>query len=156
MEVPRLGRIGAVAASLCHSHSNTRTKPCLRPTPQLTAMPDPYLTHWTRPGIECGSSWTPVIICFCWATTSWAKALFFKNPKTMRTHTPFAIVCKTNKTETRHNRKIHTGREKKTTKKVLIVAQQKQIRLGTMRLWVPSLASFGGLRIRHWLPWAVV
>ena len=30
-----------------------------------------------------------------------------------------------------------------------VVAQQKQIRLGTMR-WVPSLASLSGLRIRHY------
>ena len=33
--------IGAVAAGLPHSHSNARSKPCLRPTPQLTAKPDP-------------------------------------------------------------------------------------------------------------------
>ena len=35
------GRIGATAAGLHHSHSNTRSKPPLPPTPQLTAMPDP-------------------------------------------------------------------------------------------------------------------
>ena len=35
------GRIGAAAASLHHSHSNTGSKPHLRPTPQLTATPDP-------------------------------------------------------------------------------------------------------------------
>ena len=35
------GRIGATAASLGHSHSNARSKLCLRPTPQLMAMPDP-------------------------------------------------------------------------------------------------------------------
>ena len=35
------GLIGAVAAGLHHSHSNTRSKPRLRPTPLLTAMPDP-------------------------------------------------------------------------------------------------------------------
>jgi len=35
------GLIGATAASLRHSHSNTRSKPRLRPTPQLTARPDP-------------------------------------------------------------------------------------------------------------------
>ena len=29
------------------------------------------------------------------------------------------------------------------------MAQQKQIRLGTMRLWVQSLASLNGLRIRR-------
>ena len=40
MEVPR-GPIGAVVAGLHHSHSNARSKPHLRPTPQLMAMPDP-------------------------------------------------------------------------------------------------------------------
>ena len=35
------GRIGAVAASLHQSHSNPGSKPCLQPTPQLTATPDP-------------------------------------------------------------------------------------------------------------------
>jgi len=35
------GLIGAVAAGLYHSHSNSRSKPCLRPTPQLVATLDP-------------------------------------------------------------------------------------------------------------------
>ena len=35
------GRIGAVATSLHHSHSDARSEPRLRPTPQLTATPDP-------------------------------------------------------------------------------------------------------------------
>ena len=35
------GRTGATAASLCHSHSNTGSRLGLRPTPQLTATPDP-------------------------------------------------------------------------------------------------------------------
>ena len=35
------GPIGAVADSLRHSHSNAGSEPCLRPTPQLTATPDP-------------------------------------------------------------------------------------------------------------------
>ena len=34
-------RIAAAAASLYHSHNNTGSEPRLRPTPQLTAMPDP-------------------------------------------------------------------------------------------------------------------
>ena len=34
-------RIGATAAGLGHSHSNTRSKLHLQPTPLLTAMPDP-------------------------------------------------------------------------------------------------------------------
>ena len=42
MEFPRLGgRIRAAAASLHHSHSNTGSKPCLQPTPQLTATQGP-------------------------------------------------------------------------------------------------------------------
>ena len=35
------GQIGAVAASLCQSHSNAGSKPHLQAIPQLTAMPDP-------------------------------------------------------------------------------------------------------------------
>ena len=35
------GRIGAVAASLNHSHSNAGSETYLQPTPQLTATPDP-------------------------------------------------------------------------------------------------------------------
>ena len=35
------GLIGATAAGLHHSHSNTESKLRLRPTPQLTATPDP-------------------------------------------------------------------------------------------------------------------
>ena len=35
------GRIGAVAASLYHNHSNVGPRLCLWPTPQLTATPDP-------------------------------------------------------------------------------------------------------------------
>ena len=35
------GQIGAVAITLHHSHSHVRSETRLRPTPQLTAMPDP-------------------------------------------------------------------------------------------------------------------
>ena len=35
------GKIRAVAAGLCHNHSNARCKPRLYPTPQLMAMLDP-------------------------------------------------------------------------------------------------------------------
>ena len=35
------GQIGAVAASLRHNHSNTGSKLCLRPTPQLMTTLDP-------------------------------------------------------------------------------------------------------------------
>ena len=39
------GPVGAVAASLHHSHSNTGSEPHLWPTPQLTATPDPQPTE---------------------------------------------------------------------------------------------------------------
>ena len=39
------GRIGAVAASLCQSHSNLGPELRLRPTPQLTEMPHPLPTE---------------------------------------------------------------------------------------------------------------
>ena len=35
------GQIGAVATSLCHSHSNARSEPHLQATPQCMVMPDP-------------------------------------------------------------------------------------------------------------------
>jgi len=35
------GLIGATISTPCHSHSNARSEPCLRPTQQLKAMPDP-------------------------------------------------------------------------------------------------------------------
>ena len=38
------GPIGAVAAGLCHSHSNARSKPRLQSTPQLLATLDPQPT----------------------------------------------------------------------------------------------------------------
>ena len=39
------GRIGATTAGLHQSHGNTRSKPCLQPTPQLMAVPDPEPTE---------------------------------------------------------------------------------------------------------------
>ena len=38
------GLIRAVATGLHQSHSNASYEPCLPPTPQLTAMPDPLPT----------------------------------------------------------------------------------------------------------------
>ena len=35
------GQIRAAATGLCHSQSHARSQPSLRPTPQLTALPDP-------------------------------------------------------------------------------------------------------------------
>ena len=40
------GQIGATAADLQHSHSNAGSKLHLQPTPQLTAMLDPWSIDW--------------------------------------------------------------------------------------------------------------
>ena len=46
MEVPRLGvSIGAAAAGLHHSHSDTKSEAILQLTPQLTATLDPQPTE---------------------------------------------------------------------------------------------------------------
>ena len=42
------GRTGALAAGLCHSHSNPGSKPCLQPIPQLTATPDSEPTEGSQ------------------------------------------------------------------------------------------------------------
>ena len=39
------GPVGAVAVGLHQSHNNARSELRLGPTPQLTAMPDPYPTE---------------------------------------------------------------------------------------------------------------
>ena len=39
------GKIGVIAAGLCHSQSNAGSEPFLWPTPQLMAMLDPYPTE---------------------------------------------------------------------------------------------------------------
>ena len=66
------GPIGAVAASLRHSHSNMGSKLRLWPTPQLMEIPG-SLTHWAKPGVKLTSSWILVGFLTCWAT---ARALF--------------------------------------------------------------------------------
>ena len=47
------GRVRAVAASLSHSHGNTKSKLCLWPTPQLRAMPDPWPTEQDQGSNPC-------------------------------------------------------------------------------------------------------
>ena len=42
------GQIGATATDLHHHHSNTRSEPCLQPTPQFTATMDPQPTEQGR------------------------------------------------------------------------------------------------------------
>ena len=53
------GWVGAAAAGLSHSHSNTRSESHLQPTLQLTAMPDPYSLSEAR-------DWTYILIDTSW------------------------------------------------------------------------------------------
>ena len=57
------GQIGAAAASLHHSHSNTRSELRLLSVPQLSNTRS--LTHWGEPGIKPMSSW--ILVCFATA-----------------------------------------------------------------------------------------
>ena len=60
MEVPRLGV--ELVAALCHSHSNTGSKPCLRPPPQL----GPRVAVAVMQAGSCSSNWTPSLgTCIC-------------------------------------------------------------------------------------------
>ena len=62
------GRIYAVAAGLCHSHSNMGSELGLRAT-YTTAQGDTRsLSHWGRPGMDPTSSWMLVRLVNCWAT----------------------------------------------------------------------------------------
>ena len=51
------GQIRPAAAGLRHSHSDTRSEPCLWPTPQLMAMLDPQAKRLSEAGIEPTPSW---------------------------------------------------------------------------------------------------
>ena len=55
------GWVRTVSAGLYHSHSNTRSKLHLQPTPQLAANTG-SLTYWVRPGIK--STW--ILVGFSW------------------------------------------------------------------------------------------
>ena len=71
------GQVGATAAGLCHSHSNTVSEcVCNLHTAHGNAG---SLTQWARPGIKPASSWLLVIfhVCYCWATIQTPKKLFY-------------------------------------------------------------------------------
>ena len=68
--------IGATAASLHHSHSKARSKPCLLPTPQLMAMPDSQPTEWGQ--VSNLQPHAPSWIHLHWATMGTPGTLFVK------------------------------------------------------------------------------
>ena len=61
------GWIRAVAASLRHSHSNTRSELHLWPMPWLVAMPDLLLTRWGQ-GLNLHPQGGNVGFLTCWVT----------------------------------------------------------------------------------------
>ena len=69
-------RNGAVAAGLCHSQSNARSKPCLRPTLH-SSWQRQTINPLSKPGIESASSW--ILVKFI-STEPWCELtrnLFF-------------------------------------------------------------------------------
>ena len=69
IEVSGIGvRVGATAAGLHHSHSNTRSEQSLWPTLQFRATAG-SLTHWAGPGIKFASSW--LLVSFITAEPQW-------------------------------------------------------------------------------------
>ena len=60
-------QIRAVAAGLCYSHGNTRSKLHLGPTPQLVGMPSPKHTEWGQ-GLNTHPHGHSVRFLTCWAT----------------------------------------------------------------------------------------
>ena len=64
------GQIGAAAASLHHSLSNTGSKLYLKSATYTTVYDEARsLTHWARPGIKLASSWMLVRFVNHWTTT---------------------------------------------------------------------------------------
>ena len=83
MEVPRLGRIRAIAAGL--HHSNIRSELCLRPIPQIMAMPDPQAT-------KRGYSW--LLVTFISTEPRWELLInIFTMKHLPRQPTTFQLVC---------------------------------------------------------------
>ena len=69
------GLSGAIAASLCHSHSNMGSKPPLRPTPQLTECQ--ILNPLSKARYRTLNLMIPSQIGFCCATMGTLKLFFF-------------------------------------------------------------------------------
>ena len=75
MEVPRLGvESEQQPPSLCHSYSNTRSEPYLRPS--IAHGNVGTSTHWERPGIEPTSLWILVVFLTHWDTKGTPHLLF--------------------------------------------------------------------------------
>ena len=68
------GLIGAVAPGLRHSHSNARSEPRLRPTPQLTQRQ--ILNPLSKAGVRISNLTVPGRICFRFATAGTPESLF--------------------------------------------------------------------------------
>ena len=76
------GWIRAIASSHSHSHSYSN-EACMQPTPQLTEMLDPYLTHWARSGIEPETSW--MLVRFVSTEPRWNSSfLIWKRSRWLR------------------------------------------------------------------------
>ena len=80
------GQIGAVAASLQHSHSNAGSEPCLQPIPELTETLYPQPTDWGLSGYwsdlfplrRNGNSFVNLFILAVWQSVQFLIYIFFQ------------------------------------------------------------------------------
>ena len=79
-------QIRAAAAGLCHSHSHTRSEPCLWPTPQLMAALDPYSTEQGQgSNLHPHGSWVRFLTH--WATMGTPNLFIFISEISHKSHT---------------------------------------------------------------------
>ena len=127
------GWIGAAAAGLHHSHSKTDPS---HPVTCTAACGDAEsLTYWTRPGIESPSS----------QRQSWVLNLLSHNNR----NSYFDFLWYLHQFVARFKSKLLGFLKKLVVMEFPLWCSGYWIRLGIMRLWVWSLASLNGLRIRH-------
>ena len=69
-----MGWVGAAAAGLCHSHSNSRSKPHLRPTLQLTATFNPPRETRDQTHVLMDTSW----VHYYWAQWELQKLCYLE------------------------------------------------------------------------------
>ena len=75
------GQIVAIASSLHHSHSQAGSQLCLRPTPQLTATPDPQPTEQRGQGSNLhphGYQSDSFLLSHNWKSQSTCSSVLFR------------------------------------------------------------------------------
>ena len=133
---------GAIAAGMCHSHSNAKSKPHLTPIPQLTATPDPQLTEWGQGSNPHHHGCYSDLFPMCHKCKLPIGLLLRKTCKRLFFIFFLIVICLENKDSMFClNNFLCLG--------VPVVAQWKRIWLASTKTQVRFLASLSGLRIQH-------